>query len=163
MFYYFTYRTVFGIGAIIYSKRGIKYHLLPEKAESKLIERIERAAPIGMKINVKLKNSLERYFAGEKVNWPVELDLGDFSDFTRKVYLATLNIDYGRRASYKQVAILAGCPDGQRAAGGALKRNPLPIFIPCHRVISASGGIGGWSGPPGWKERLLEIESGVES
>lgn len=158
--YYFTYETDFGLGTIIYNRHGIKYHFLPE-SEAESLTRVGNRATV-KRIDVSLKESLESYFRGREIAWSVNLDLSGYSDFARDVYRAVMDINYGRRLSYKQVAIIVGRPSGQRAVGTVLKRNRLPLFIPCHRVIAAGGALGGWSGPPGWKERLLEIESRVE-
>ncbi|MBC7254108.1 MAG: MGMT family protein [Actinobacteria bacterium] len=81
-----------------------------------------------------------------------------FSPFQRRVYRAVLSIPRGSTLSYRRVAELAGSPGAARAVGNAVRRNPFPVIIPCHRVIRSDGSPGGYSGPAGMKERLLGLE-----
>lgn len=87
-------------------------------------------------------------------------DLSGTSDFTRLVLRAACRIPWGAVSSYSSVAAGAGRTGAARAAGSALGRNPVPLLVPCHRVIRSDGEAGGWSGLPGWKEWLLALESG---
>ena len=80
------------------------------------------------------------------------------TDFMQRIWEALGKIPYGETASYKDIAIAAGSPKAARAAGMANNRNPLPIFIPCHRVIGASGKLVGYRGGLALKQKLLEIE-----
>jgi methylated-DNA-[protein]-cysteine S-methyltransferase len=101
---------------------------------------------------------IEEYFAGQRTEFafPVSLFVQGFSG---KVLNTLRRVGFGQTVSYKELARRAGSPRAYRAAGGACARNPLPIVIPCHRVTNADGRIGGWSGKPGVKEKLLELES----
>jgi methylated-DNA-[protein]-cysteine S-methyltransferase len=78
--------------------------------------------------------------------------------FQQRVWAALSGIPYGCTASYREVAESVGSPDSARAVGGACGRNPLPIFIPCHRVLCSDGGIGGYLGGPDIKMSLLDLE-----
>ncbi len=69
-----------------------------------------------------------------------------------------MRVPVGRTVSYKQLAAKAGNPRAARAAANACARNPMPLRIPCHRVIAADGGLGGFSSGLAWKQRLLELE-----
>lgn len=80
------------------------------------------------------------------------------SEFEKKVYLAVSSIPYGETRSYAWVAAQVGQPKAARAVGQALKRNPLPIMIPCHRVVKSSGDLGGYKYGQWWKRKLLEME-----
>ena len=80
------------------------------------------------------------------------------TDFTRRILTATAAIPYGSVSTYGAVAREAGSPRGSRAAGNALGSNPMPIVIPCHRVLHADGGIGGYTGGLERKRTLLELE-----
>ena len=105
-----------------------------------------------------LHGLLNDYFSGRAVEpacWPVDLE--GLSLFDRAVYEAVRRIPRGERATYGDIAARAGSPRAARAVGNALAHNPIPLFVPCHRVRGA-GAPGGWSGPPGWKERLLALE-----
>jgi len=159
MDYYFTYQTDFGVGAVIGDDFGIKYHLLPETIEAKLFKRLRELTSGVQQENAGLKSSLEAYFRGAGAVLPVELNLGGYSAFAKKVYNSAVAIGYNQTTTYRRLADLAGCPRGQRAVGNALNKNRLPVFIPCHRVIKADGSRGGWGGKPGWKEKLLNLEA----
>lgn len=86
------------------------------------------------------------------------LDLGTATPFQRRVWALLRAIPPGQTLSYAAVAARAGSPKGSRAVGGACAANPLPLLIPCHRVLAANGRIGGFSGGIDWKRRLLTIE-----
>ena len=82
------------------------------------------------------------------------------TDFADRILTATAAIPYGGVSTYQEVAAQAGSPRGSRAAGNALGSNPLPIVIPCHRVLHAGGGLGGYTGGVQRKRALLGIERG---
>jgi methylated-DNA-[protein]-cysteine S-methyltransferase len=82
----------------------------------------------------------------------------DGTAFAQRVWRALLEIPYGDTASYGEIATLIGVPGASRAVGSACRRNPLPIFIPCHRVVCSDGGIGGYLGGTEIKQRLLDLE-----
>lgn len=104
------------------------------------------------------RRELDEYFAGRRRAFDLTLDLRLLSDFTRRVLNATAEIPYGEVATYKEVAAAAGSPRGSRAAGNALGSNPLPIVLPCHRVLHSGGGLGGYTGGLARKRVLLAIE-----
>jgi methylated-DNA-[protein]-cysteine S-methyltransferase len=83
--------------------------------------------------------------------------------FAKKVYKAVLSISLGEVRSYKWVAKKCGSPSAFRAVGQALKNNPWPIIIPCHRVIASGGRIGGYSGGIGRKKKLLKLEKEIKA
>ena len=106
------------------------------------------------------RRELDDYFDGRRHAFDVSLDWRLMSEFTRRILTATAAIPYGSVSTYGAVARSAGSPRGSRAAGNALGSNPIPIVIPCHRVLHASGGIGGYTGGLERKRALLAIESG---
>ncbi len=104
---------------------------------------------------------LAAYYRGEPVDLStVALDLGGSSPFDRRVYAVLRGIGRGSVMTYGQAALRAGSPGAARAVGGAMSRNPLPPFIPCHRVVGSDGGMVGFSteGGVALKRRLLEME-----
>ncbi|HEX9020637.1 MAG TPA: methylated-DNA--[protein]-cysteine S-methyltransferase [Nitrospirota bacterium] len=101
---------------------------------------------------------LRKYFAGERVLFDVPLDLRYYTPFQQAVWRAVAEIPQGETRTYAWVAKRIGKPAACRAAGQAVGANPVPIFIPCHRVISSAGTLGGFSGGPGMKKKLLELE-----
>ncbi len=102
---------------------------------------------------------LKAYLAGELKSFTLPLaPVG--TDYMQKVWRLLCEIPYGQTASYKDIAANAGNPKAARAVGLANNRNPIPIFIPCHRVIGTSGKLTGYRGGLDIKHRLLELESG---
>lgn len=106
------------------------------------------------------RRELDQYFAGSRRSFDLRLDLGPMTAFARRVLAAAAAIPYGQVATYLEVARSAGSPRGARAAGNALGSNPLPIVLPCHRVLHAGGGLGGYTGGLDRKRTLLAIERG---
>lgn len=100
---------------------------------------------------------LSSYFAGELKDFSLPLaPVG--TNFQKKVWKALCEIPYGKTASYKEIAVKVGSPQAARAVGLANNRNPIPIIIPCHRVIGADGSLTGYAGGLALKQRLLNIE-----
>ncbi len=99
---------------------------------------------------------LEEYFRGERTEFSCEVDLSNLSDFVRRVLEETRKIKYGTVVTYSDLSRRIGS-NAVRAVGGALGRNPVPIIIPCHRVV-AKNGIGGYSYGVDMKIKLLELE-----
>jgi methylated-DNA-[protein]-cysteine S-methyltransferase len=106
------------------------------------------------------RRALDEYFAGRRDHFELDLDWQLMTAFGRRILEATAAIPYGSVSSYGEVAARAGSPRGSRAAGNALGANPLPIVLPCHRVVHAGGGLGGYTGGVARKRTLLEIETG---
>jgi len=107
----------------------------------------------------KLINDLIRYLGGEVVDFSgYEVDLSGLTDFEREVIKETRKIEYGSVVTYSELAARIGLPNAARAVGNALKKNPLPIVIPCHRVVSR-GGIGGYAFGVEAKLSLLKLEN----
>jgi methylated-DNA-[protein]-cysteine S-methyltransferase len=109
-----------------------------------------------------VKRELDEYFAGTRREFDLTLDWSLIGPFARKVLQATSEIPYGGYLSYGEVAAEAGSPRGSRAAGNALGSNPIPIVIPCHRVLHAGGAIGGYGGGLDRKRYLLALEGTVQ-
>ncbi len=100
---------------------------------------------------------LDKYFKGAPVVFSVPLDPSGTA-FDKKVWGALSALQWGSCKSYGELASVIGKPGAARAVGGACGRNPIPLIIPCHRVLQSGGLIGGYSGGPGVKESLLAIE-----
>jgi methylated-DNA-[protein]-cysteine S-methyltransferase len=106
---------------------------------------------------------LDEYFEGDRRAFDVPLDWRLTAGFRREVLEATALIPYGTTATYRDVAARAGRPAAVRAAGTALGRNPLPIVVPCHRVLRTGGALGGYRGGSEAKARLLGLEGAPRS
>jgi len=105
-----------------------------------------------------IRTLLDRYLQGRKVDFEVDLDISQLGQFTQKVLNELMKIPYGETRTYGWLAKKVGKPRAARAVGQALKRNPIPIIIPCHRVIRDDGTVGGFSMGVNIKERLLALE-----
>lgn len=106
-------------------------------------------------------DQLEAYFRGERLAWKsgeVPVDELAASPFDRAVYKTLLTVPPAVTVSYGVLAEMAGFPRAARAVGNAMACNPIPIVVPCHRVIRADGRLGNYGSDPSWKERLLEHE-----
>jgi methylated-DNA-[protein]-cysteine S-methyltransferase len=106
------------------------------------------------------RRELDEYFEGRRDRFDLTLDWRLVTAFGRRVLEATAAIPYGSVSTYGEVAAQAGSPRGSRAAGNSLGANPLPIVLPCHRVVHSGGGLGGYTGGVARKRTLLAIESG---
>lgn len=105
-----------------------------------------------------LISELDSYFRKELKEFSVPIDIDSGTAFQKRVWEALCEIPYGETRSYREVAESVGDPKGARAVGSANGRNPIPIVIPCHRVINADGKLGGYSSGLPIKEALLKLE-----
>jgi methylated-DNA-[protein]-cysteine S-methyltransferase len=134
-----------------------------EREDAVLADMADRLSPRILSAPRRLdepRRELDEYFTGRRHQFELPLDLRLMSAFARRVLTATAAIPYGSVSTYKDVATRAGSPRGFRAAGNALGSNPLPIVLPCHRVLHSSGGLGGYTGGLERKRTLLAIERG---
>jgi O-6-methylguanine DNA methyltransferase len=102
-------------------------------------------------------DQLEEYFAGNRRRFELALDVRG-TPFQRRVWDAVAAVPYGQTRSYAEIARAVGCPRGVRAVGAANGANPLPLIIPCHRVIGSHGGLHGYGGGLDVKAKLLQLE-----
>ena len=105
-----------------------------------------------------LARELDQYFNGKRKAFDVDVDLSGLTPFQSRVLAATAKIPFGEVSTYGTVAKRAGNPKASRAAGGALNSNPIPILVPCHRVVGSTGALVGYAGGLDAKKRLLAIE-----
>lgn len=101
------------------------------------------------------KQQILEYLQGTRKEFHLPLDWDEITGFQRDVLSITANIPFGEVITYGQVAKMLGKPNASRAVGGALSRNPMPIIIPCHRVIAASGALTGYTGANGIETKIL--------
>lgn len=104
------------------------------------------------------RRELNEYFEGERTDFDLALDWQLTKGFRRRVLRATARIPYGETLTYGEVAGKAGSPRAHRAAGSALGANPIPLVVPCHRVLRSGGALGGYGGGLAVKEKLLRLE-----
>jgi methylated-DNA-[protein]-cysteine S-methyltransferase len=105
-----------------------------------------------------IRRELDEYFEGRRTRFDLPLDWSLTGGFGRRVLRQTARIPYGKVSTYREVAAAAGNPRASRAAGNALGANPIPIVVPCHRVLRTGGALGGYGGGPDVKEFLLKLE-----
>lgn len=162
------YATPAGFGLIAASGTGIIAHHMPfgTKSEADAMElaaALYRRAGGDDDLTREAALLLRRYFAGERIDFDLPLDLDGFTPFQREVYRVTAAIPYGTVLSYGEVAGACGSPRGARAIGGAMAANRIPILIPCHRVVGASGVMTGFTAPGGIdSKRELLLMEGVQ-
>jgi methylated-DNA-[protein]-cysteine S-methyltransferase len=108
-----------------------------------------------------VRRELEEYFEGRRTRFDLPLDWSLTGGFGRRVLRATARIPYGTVATYRDIAREAGSARAVRAAGNALGANPIPIVVPCHRVIRTGGALGNYGGGPDKKELLLKLEGAI--
>ena len=104
------------------------------------------------------RRELDEYFGGHRKEFDLAIDWSILRGFTLKVLRETARIDFGELRSYAEVATAAGSPRAVRAAGNALGANPMPVVVPCHRVVRTGGALGGYTGGVERKEFLLHLE-----
>lgn len=104
---------------------------------------------------------LDEYFRGERNRFEVPFDVSGVTGFTKSVLEATAQVPFGHLASYRGIAERIGHPSATRAVGNALGRNPIPVVIPCHRIVRSDSSLGGYTGGLQIKERLLALEGAL--
>ncbi|MCP4601839.1 MAG: methylated-DNA--[protein]-cysteine S-methyltransferase [Proteobacteria bacterium] len=150
---------VFAVSATAFGVAMVFFPRVREREVSAKLRRYDMSLDSwGKQRAIQAGLELKDYMIGETKNFTVPVDLSFVTSFQRDIFGALTSIPAGETITYGELARLAGHPNKARAVGTAMRNNPAPIFIPCHRVLPASGGIGGWSGPKGWKEWLLEHE-----
>jgi methylated-DNA-[protein]-cysteine S-methyltransferase len=118
-------------------------------------------APPGASADHPAAAQLRAYFAGELTEFTVPFELRGGSDFERAVWERIAAIPYGEMLTYGAIATALGDPGAARAVGTACNRNPVPVIVPCHRVVGAGGKMVGFGGGLDRKRRLLELEARV--
>ena len=132
------------------------------RGEEEVLEELaRRVSPRVLEAPAKLdpvRRELDEYFEGRRQDFDVPIDWSHLAGFTRKVLRATASIPFGDVSTYAGVAEAAGSPRAVRAAGNALGANPMPVVVPCHRVLRTGGTLGGYTGGLERKEFLLRLE-----
>ena len=160
---YMLLETALGWVGVGYTADGLWSTSLPMASPDDVLERLQAYGKLGaMKDYPVLGRDLKRYFAGERVDFTRHpVDWEGYTPFRRNVLKVTAAIPYGKVKTYKELAAAVGNPKGSRAVGGVMAYNPLPLIIPCHRVVRSDGSLGGFAGGLALKAKLLELE-GIE-
>ena len=132
------------------------------RAEDEVLEELaRRVSPRVLEAPARLdgvRRELDEYFDGRRRRFDTPVDWSYLAGFTREVLRATAAIRFGEVSTYAGVAEAAGSPRAVRAAGNALGANPMPVIVPCHRVLRTGGSLGGYTGGLERKEFLLRLE-----
>lgn len=145
------------------SINGLRHLVLPQPSPRKALSLLNEG-PYNAEPDIAffgdLPDRLVEYFGGEKVAFPDLIDLAGATPFQCSVWQAARSVSYGQTRSYSWIARQIGIQGGARAVGQALARNPLPVIVPCHRVIGANGAkLVGFSYGLETKRRMLQMES----
>jgi methylated-DNA-[protein]-cysteine S-methyltransferase len=155
----------FGTLLLAATQRGLVRLAFPEESLDGMLEALaRRISPRIVEAPASLdgvRRELDEYFGGRRHAFELALDWRLMAPFARRVLHVTSQIPYGGVLSYAEVAADAGSPRGFRAAGNALGANPIPIVIPCHRVLRSGGSLGGYGGGLHRKRWLLELEGAL--
>jgi len=157
--------TRYGTGVVYATAQGVVKVELPDLSRNETARRMEQWPEFEpSELTVSVAGMLQRYFNGEQVDFgdiPVVLD--GLALFRRTILAAVRKLHYGETSTYGQVARECGSPSAARAAGGALASNPIPIIIPCHRVVASDGRLTGFSAPGGERAKMVLLKmEGVE-
>ena len=165
--YYAVFKTSLGWLGLSGNARALERLILPEKDKKKVITQLTVSVPSENQFIpaeeqfAELIEKIKAYFDGKPVHLENEKsDLSGYTSFQRKVLLKTREIPYGATRTYRWLAEQTGHPRAYRAVGGVMRINPLPLIIPCHRVIGSQGKLTGFSAAGGLilKKKMLEIE-----
>jgi methylated-DNA-[protein]-cysteine S-methyltransferase len=163
---YTTIDSPFGPLLAARTPRGLVRLAFPEESADAVLERLSRRlSPRILRAPGRfdeIARELDEYFAGNRRAFESDLDWSLIGPFGQRVLSVTAAIPYGGVLTYAQVAGEAGSPRGSRAAGNALGSNPIPIVIPCHRVLRTGGNLGGYGGGLDRKRWLLELEGALQ-
>ena len=150
---------------IMVTRRGlVRLSYAGEAVEEQLAELAQRVSPRILEAPERtdvVRRQLDDYFEGRRRSFDVPIDWRLVRGFAGEVLRATARIPFGAVSTYRDVAAEAGSPRAYRAAGNALGSNPVPIVVPCHRVLHAGGGLGGYTGGLDRKRYLLQLEGAV--
>ena len=143
---------------VVVSPRGVRRIALPADDPAEVIHATgARPGPIGA-----VRGQLEEYFAGTRTSFDVPLDLDGLPPFQAKVLGALQHVPFGEVTTYKGLAVDVDNPGAVRAVGTACAKNPLPLLIPCHRVVRSDGHLGRYRGGEDMKRFLLALEGHLE-
>ena len=156
----------FGDLLVATTPRGVvRIGFLHTESEDEVVAQLaERLSPQVLEAPARVddaRRQLDEYFAGKRTRFELPTDRVLIRGFARAVLSRTSEIPYGSYLTYGEVAAEAGNPRAHRAAGSALARNPIPIVIPCHRVLRSGGVVGNYGGGPEMKARLLQMEGAL--
>jgi methylated-DNA-[protein]-cysteine S-methyltransferase len=162
--YLYAFETRLGWLGVARSERGVRHLQLPRPTRAQALRGLQREFPTGTVVEDiprEIERELREYAEGRGRSFSLPLDLAGVKPFQRAVLVAIAKIPFGETRTYGWVAREIGNPKAARAVGQALHTNPIPIIIPCHRVIAGDGSLGGYGGGVPMKQRLLRLEGAL--
>lgn len=144
-----------GVFVASWTDKGLSGLAFPRSG--KISVRAAASAPLDSRQRFLLED-LQTYFHGHFVAWRTPLDLGNATAFQRRVWQVLRAIPFGEVRSYAWLAESVDHPAAARAVANACGANPVPVLIPCHRIVASGGGLGGFSAGISWKKKLLQLE-----
>ncbi|MBI4312704.1 MAG: methylated-DNA--[protein]-cysteine S-methyltransferase [Chloroflexi bacterium] len=162
-YFYATIDTPLGWIGVLGSDAGLRRLSLPRPTRDEAVRDLGQEAQGAAGAPEQFEDvhrQLEEYFRGERTRFEVRLDMEGYSPFFSRAWQACASIPAGQTKSYAWLAAQAGNARAVRAAGQAMARNPIPLIIPCHRVVGSDGGLHGYGGGLPMKKHLLALENG---
>jgi len=159
--------TTWGWAGFVVDRKGLRIFILPEERKEDVLFRIRKE----LKSNSlsednrgweSLIKKVKEYYTGKKVDFTdYQLNLENYTNFQQEILQTVRKIPYGEIRSYKETAEAAGYPRAYRAVGNVMRNNPLPLIVPCHRVIKSDGSLGGFSGKEknALKGKMIDLET----
>ena len=159
--------TTWGFVGAAASELGVAVIILPKRRAASIQQQLNRHvthdSPKATTYAREAAELLQLYFARNKVNFDIPIDLSNVPSAQQRILMELRNISYGATTSYGKIANAAGKPGAARFAGQTLASNPTPLLLPCHRVIRTDGTLGGFSGGTTMKFQLLALEGALLS
>ena len=158
------FETDLGIGAVVATEQGVCQVVLPYSGSAAYVDQLRLRDFPASPLTRQAANMLTSYFRGEPQCFDnIPVDLGKLTEFRSRILRLIRSIPYGEVRSYSEVASMAAIPKAARAIGGAMASNPVPIIIPCHRVLATNGRLTGYSAPGGLAvKKIFLLMEGVE-
>ena len=160
--YYTTLKSPVGTLHLGVTKNGVCCVAWNSKSWKYFLEKTGRRYSINISYDMSrckvIVQELEKYFAGTLKQFSAQIDMIPVTPFEKKVLTTAQKIEYGSVVTYKELAVKAGSPKASRAVGNALGSNPIPIVVPCHRIIKSDNTLGGYGGGFDVKDYLLSYE-----
>ncbi len=166
-FKYTIFLTAWGWAGFVVDQKALRIFVLPEERKEDVLFNIKKELKYDNlfednRVWESLIKKVKEYFTGKKVDFSdYQLNLDNYTNFQKKILQTVRKIPYGETRSYKKVAEEAGYPRAYRAVGNTMRNNPLPLILPCHRIIKSNGMLGGFSGKEGvaFKKKMIDLES----
>ncbi len=167
IFKYAIFLTAWGWAGFVFDRKGLLIFVLPEEKKEDVLFHIKKELKCNnlFEDNRGCENLIQKvkeYYTGKKVDFTdYQLSLDSYTNFKKEILQTVKKIPYGEIRSYKEAAEAAGYPRAYRAVGSAMRNNPLPLVVPCHRVIKNDGSLGGFSGQKDnpLKKKMIDLES----